>query len=180
MRHLRFAQGTPVLPTAGAGWLRALAAVCRGELASRWSETQREDFARRARRINYLSMEFLMGRALGNALDALNLVPAAREGVGGDRALADLFEHESDAALGNGGLGRLAACILDGMATLGLPGYGYGLRYEYGMFRQLILNGHQQEEPDHWLRDGHPWELERRELSQVVHFGGRAGDARAH
>ena len=173
MRHLRFAQGTPVLPTAAAGWLRALAAVCRGELASRWSETQREDFARRARRVNYLSMEFLMGRALANALDALDLVPAAKEGVGGDRALADLFEHESDAALGNGGLGRLAACFLDSMATLGVPAFGYGMRYQFGMFRQAIRDGRQVEQPDSWLQTGDHWFLERPEVRYPVGFGGR-------
>jgi starch phosphorylase len=173
MRHLRFAQGTPVLPTAPAGWLRALAAVCRGELASRWSETQREDFAHRARRINYLSMEFLMGRALANALDALDLLPAAKEGVGGDRALADLFEHESDAALGNGGLGRLAACFLDSMATLGMPAFGYGMRYQFGMFRQAIRDGRQVEQPDAWLAAGDHWCIARPEVRYPVGFGGR-------
>jgi starch phosphorylase len=177
MRHLRFAQGTPVLPTAAAGWLRALAAVCRGELASRWSETQREDFARRARRVNYLSMEFLMGRALANALDALDLVPAAKEGIGGERALADLFEHESDAALGNGGLGRLAACFLDSMATLGVPAFGYGMRYQFGMFRQAIRDGRQVEQPDAWLQAGDHWFLERPEVRYPVGFGGRVEGA---
>jgi len=173
MRHLRFAQGTSALPTASVGWLRALAAVCRGELASRWSETQREDFARRARRVNYLSMEFLMGRALGNALDALDLVPAAQEGVGGDRALADLFEHESDAALGNGGLGRLAACFLDSMATLGVPAFGYGMRYQFGMFRQAIRDGRQVEQPDAWLQSGDHWFIARPDIRYPVGFGGR-------
>ena len=173
MRHLRFAQGTPVLPASGAGWLRALAAVCRGELASRWSESQREDFANRARRINYLSMEFLMGRALGNALDALDLLPAAQEGVGGEHALADLFEHESDAALGNGGLGRLAACFLDSMATLGIPAFGYGMRYQFGMFRQAIRDGRQVEQPDAWLQAGDHWCIARPEVRYPVGFGGR-------
>ena len=173
MRHLRFAQGTPVLPASGAGWLRALAAVCRGELASRWSESQREDFAHRARRINYLSMEFLMGRALGNALDALDLLPAAQEGVGGEHALADLFEHESDAALGNGGLGRLAACFLDSMATLGIPAFGYGMRYQFGMFRQAIRDGRQVEQPDAWLQAGDHWCIARPEVRYPVGFGGR-------
>ncbi len=173
MRHLRFAQGTPVLPTAASGWLRALAAVCRGELANRWSETQREDFACRARRVNYMSMEFLMGRALGNALDALGLVPAAREGVGGDKALAELFEHESDAALGNGGLGRLAACFLDSMATLGVPAFGYGMRYQFGMFRQAIRDGRQVEQPDAWLQAGDHWCIARPDVRYPVGFGGR-------
>jgi len=173
MRHLRFAQGTPVLPTAPAGWLRALAAVCRGELASRWSETQREDFTRRARRINYLSMEYLMGRALANALDALGLEQAARESVGGARALADVVDRESDAALGNGGLGRLAACYLDSMATLGVPAFGYGMRYQFGMFRQAIRDGAQVEQPDAWLAAGDHWCIERPDIRYAVGFGGR-------
>jgi starch phosphorylase len=173
MRHLRFAQGTPVLPTAAAGWLRALAAVCRGELASRWSETQREDFARRARRINYLSMEYLMGRALANALEALGLEKAARESVGGARPLADVLDSESDAALGNGGLGRLAACYLDSMATLGVPAFGYGMRYQFGMFRQAIRDGAQVEQPDAWLAAGDHWCIERPDIRYAVGFGGR-------
>ena len=173
MRHLRFAQGRPELPDSPAGWLRALAAVCRGELASRWSETQREDFAQRSRRINYLSMEFLIGRALANALDALDLLPAAQEGVGGAAALAELFEHESDAALGNGGLGRLAACFLDSMATLGLPAFGYGMRYHFGMFKQAIDDGRQIEQPDAWLAAGDHWCIARPEVRYPVGFGGR-------
>ncbi len=173
IRYSRFAQGTPEMPTAAAGWLRALAAICRSELASRWSETQREDLSRRARRINYLSMEFLMGRALTNALDSLRLLPAAQEGVGGGQALAELLEKESDAALGNGGLGRLAACFLDSMATLGLPAFGYGMRYQFGMFAQAIRDGRQVELPDAWLRAGDHWCIERPEVCYPVHFGGR-------
>ncbi len=172
MRHMRFAQGMPERPSASAGWLRALAAVCRGELANRWSETQRDDFAHRARRINYLSMEFLMGRALANALDALDLLPAAREGIGGEETLAELFENESDAALGNGGLGRLAACFLDSMATLGLPAFGYGMRYQFGMFAQTIRDGRQVELPDAWLKAGDHWCIARQDISYPVGFGG--------
>ncbi|MCK7491122.1 MAG: glycogen/starch/alpha-glucan phosphorylase [Comamonadaceae bacterium] len=176
--HLRFAQGTPVLPTAGSGWLRALAAVRRGELASRWSETQREDFARGARRINYLSMEFLMEPGAGRkrARRARTWCSAAQEGVGGERALADLFEHESDAALGNGGLGRLAACFLDSMATLGVPAFGYGMRYQFGMFRQAIRDGRQVEQPDAWLQAGDHWFISRPDVRYPVGFGGRVED----
>jgi starch phosphorylase len=128
----------------------------------------------RTKRAYYLSMEFLMGRALGNAMLNLGLSHAVH------RALYDLgmrlepiADAEPDAGLGNGGLGRLAACFLDSCATLQLPVKGYGLRYEYGMFRQRVENGYQLEEPDHWLRDGFPWELERPEYTQRVHFGGR-------
>ena len=87
--------------------------------------------------------------------------------------LGDLLDEEPEPGLGNGGLGRLAACFLDSMATLGVPAYGYGIRYEYGMFHQQIEHGYQVEEPDHWLRDGNPWEVPRPEYEQTIHFGGR-------
>ena len=158
-----------------AAW-HALAAAAREALAERWAATQAAD-ARRAdgvRRVHYLSMEFLMGRALGNTVDALGLRDAAAAGLGADDAvsLAEAIEAEPDAALGNGGLGRLAACFLDSMATLGLPAFGYGLRYQHGMFRQVIQDGRQVELPEAWLRDGSPWELARPELRFTVGFGG--------
>jgi starch phosphorylase len=125
------------------------------------------------KRAYYLSMEFLMGRAMGNA--ALNLgiekqVAEALHDLGLE--MEELIEMEHDAGLGNGGLGRLAACFVDSCATLQLPVTGYGLRYEYGMFKQKIEAGRQVEMPDHWLRDGNPWELERPEFTQRVKFGG--------
>ena len=122
----------------------------------------------------YISMEFLMGRALGNAMLNLGLTGAVRDGLHAlGLVVEEIGEGEHDAGLGNGGLGRLAACFLDSCATLQLPVMGYGIRYEYGMFRQRINNGHQVEEPDHWLRDGNPWELERPEHTLRVCFGGR-------
>ncbi len=126
------------------------------------------------RRAHYLSLEYLIGRSLGNHLLNLDLHEPVDKAVK-DFAinLEEIEDTEPDAGLGNGGLGRLAACFLDSCATLGLPVTGYGLRYEYGMFKQHIDNGYQVEDPDHWMRDGHPWEVERPEYMQVVKFGGR-------
>jgi starch phosphorylase len=128
--------------------------------------------------VHYLSMEFLMGRALDNALAALGLHGEVAAALGPEApALAAILEHEPDAALGNGGLGRLAACFLDAFATLGLPSFGYGLRYEHGMFAQVIHEGRQLELPDPWLEHGNPWELVRPELRYEVGFGGHVTHA---
>jgi starch phosphorylase len=153
--------------------LHAAALASRTLLEQRWVATQQAD-ARRGRdtrRVHYLSMEFLMGRALGNALDALGL-RAPLQAELGDTKLGEVLEREPDAALGNGGLGRLAACFLDSFAELGLPSFGYGLRYEHGMFAQGIENGRQVERADDWLVHGNPWELPRHELRYPVGFGG--------
>ena len=152
----------------------ALALVLRDRLMERWKNTRYAYEENNVRRAHYMSLEFLMGRALGNAMLNLGVTDAAsaaleRYGI----QLEEIAEAEHDAGLGNGGLGRLAACFLDSCATLQLPVIGYGIRYEYGMFRQEIINGNQVEEPDHWLRNGNPWELERPEFTQRVHFGGR-------
>ena len=156
-------------------WLWAAAQASRALLAERWARTQAEDRAnRKARHVHYLSMEFLMGRALGNAVAALGLEAPLREATAAAGvALPDLLEREADAALGNGGLGRLAACFLDSFATLGLPSFGYGVRYQYGMFAQQIAGGRQVEAPDDWLKRGNPWEIQRPELRWFVGFGGR-------
>ncbi|RRQ22796.1 glycogen/starch/alpha-glucan phosphorylase [Thiohalobacter thiocyanaticus] len=152
----------------------ALAYAVRDRLMERWKATRAAYEKRNARRTCYLSLEFLMGRALGNAMLNLDITEPVRQVLQRyGLALEELAEAEHDAGLGNGGLGRLAACFLDSCATLQLPVLGYGLRYEYGMFRQEIVDGRQVEEPDHWLRDGHVWELERPEYTQRVHFGGR-------
>jgi len=158
--------------------LRAAAAACREALAQRWADTQAADAARGAaapvRRVHYLSMEFLMGRALSNALAALGLEGSLREQLDkSGQQLGNVLEREPDAALGNGGLGRLAACFLDSFAELGLPSFGYGLRYQYGMFAQGIQQGRQVEEPDDWMRLGQPWEVPRPELRYRVGFAGR-------
>ena len=170
-------------PTAWAS-LRAAAAACREELGARWLATQAQDRAGDApRRVHYMSMEFLMGRLLSNALSALGLDAAMREVLASaGLSLADVLDSEAEPGLGNGGLGRLAACFLDAFATLGLPSFGYGVRYEYGMFSQQIdAGGRQVEQPDHWLRLGNPWEIVRPELRYLIGFGGHVeanGEAR--
>jgi starch phosphorylase len=151
------------------------ALVLRDRLVERWRRTQHAYDETGCKQAYYLSLEFLMGRALGNALLNLDLEEASAEAMRNlGLELEVVQELESDAGLGNGGLGRLAACFLDSCATLQLPVTGYGIRYEYGMFRQRIEHGHQLEEPDHWLRNGNPWEIERPEYTVRVKFGGRA------
>ncbi|MGE0314704.1 MAG: glycogen/starch/alpha-glucan phosphorylase [Lautropia sp.] len=152
---------------------QAAAQVVRDRLVSRWMDTTRRQYAQDVKRIYYLSMEFLVGRTFSNALHALGLYDefaGALEDIGLEIGM--LADEEHDAALGNGGLGRLAACFLDSMATLDLPGYGYGIRYDYGMFAQRIHDGWQVEMPDDWLKDGSPWEFARAERTFEVHFGG--------
>jgi starch phosphorylase len=151
--------------------MNGVAHLARERLSQRWVAAQSAQ--RGSRRVCYLSMEFLMGRTLGNALAALDL--AGDVGAALHRRaqqLEDIEQHEADAALGNGGLGRLAACFLDSMATLGLPSIGYGIRYEYGMFAQSIVDGRQVEHPDPWLGDGSPWEFPRLGVHYPVRFGG--------
>ncbi|MCG7975506.1 MAG: glycogen/starch/alpha-glucan family phosphorylase, partial [Candidatus Thiodiazotropha taylori] len=153
---------------------KALALTVRDRLIERWKLTRSHYEESDCKRTFYLSLEFLMGRTLSNAILNLDISKEV------DQAFIELGinldhirESEPDAGLGNGGLGRLAACFLDSCATLQLPVRGYGLRYEYGMFRQHIANGQQIEDPDHWLRDGNPWELERPEYTQQIKFCGR-------
>jgi len=152
----------------------ALALAIRDRLVDGWIRTSVTYHKTGAKRAYYLSMEYLIGRAMGNNVINLQLDEPVRKamkelGLSWD----DLRDIERDAGLGNGGLGRLAACFLDSLATLQLPGYGYGVRYDYGIFRQEIKDGYQVEEPDNWLRYGNPWEIERPESQFEVHFGGR-------
>ncbi len=152
---------------------QALAHVARDRLVERRTRTALYMEENDMRRVSYLSLEFLMGRLLRNTLLNLGIDSEAAKALDdiGIR-LEDVYERETDAGLGNGGLGRLAACFLDSCATLQLPVMGYGIRYHYGMFHQRIENGHQVEYPDAWLRDGFPWEIERSEYSQTIRFGG--------
>jgi starch phosphorylase len=152
----------------------ALALAVRDRLVERWIRTQDAYYAQDAKRVYYLSLEYLMGRTLGNALVNLGLLDEASRALHdlGYR-LEDLREAEWDAGLGNGGLGRLAACFLDSLATLGYPSYGYGLRYDYGIFHQRIVDGAQVEVPDAWLRYGNPWEIPRPGDRFRVQFYGR-------
>lgn len=150
------------------------ALATRDRLIDRMIETEERYRQSDAKRLYYLSMEFLMGRALGNSLINLKAYNACKEGLiqlGVD--LEEISELEPDAALGNGGLGRLAACFLDSLATLDMPGYGYGINYEYGLFKQSILNGYQKEEPDHWVAYGTPWQICRQDETLRIHVYGR-------
>jgi starch phosphorylase len=156
----------------------ALAYALRDRIMDRWIQTQQAYHRANVKRVYYLSMEFLLGRSLLNNLVNMGMDDECREtlkllGIDWDSFL----DLEPDAGLGNGGLGRLAACFLDSLATLGYPAIGCGLRYEYGIFRQVIREGAQVEEPDHWLRLGHPWEFARPEYMIPVHFGGRVEHA---
>ena len=160
---------------------KALAMAVRDRLMERWKQTQDAYDRAECKRVGYLSLEFLMGRTLGNAMLNLGITDAATAALYDlGLEIEELEESEPDAGLGNGGLGRLAACFLDSCATLQLPVKGYGIRYEYGMFRQEIENGFQVEEPDHWLRNGNAWEMERPEYTQRIPFGGRTEFYRDH
>ncbi len=151
----------------------AFANAVRDRIVERWINTQEEYTQQNTKRVYYLSLEFLIGRLLGNNVINLKADQLCRDalkeyGINWN----DLRDYETDAGLGNGGLGRLAACYLDSMSTLDLAGMGYGLRYDFGIFRQKIVDGQQVEEPDQWLKDGYPWEMARPEYSQLVNFGG--------
>ena len=173
-RHLLATVGAMPGETTPVDMMHAIAQVAREHLSRRWVTTEASDRAAKARRVYYLSMEFLIGRTLGNAIAALGL-EGEMSAQARQRAmrLEEVAATEADAALGNGGLGRLAACFLDSMATLGYAGYGYGIRYEFGIFEQEIKNGWQVERPDEWLRFGNPWEYVRPEYAVSVSFGGR-------
>ncbi|MEM8588944.1 MAG: glycogen/starch/alpha-glucan phosphorylase [Pseudomonadota bacterium] len=154
-------------------WFTSVAFAVRDRLVDQWMASTRSYYERDQKRVYYLSLEFLIGRSLENSMANLGIVEACREAlqeVGVD--LETLFETESDAALGNGGLGRLAACFLDSMATVGIAGYGYGIRYQYGLFKQSFDNGWQIEQPEDWLRGGNPWEFERPEVAYPIDFFG--------
>uniref|UniRef100_A0A0N4ZWW1 Alpha-1,4 glucan phosphorylase n=2 Tax=Parastrongyloides trichosuri TaxID=131310 RepID=A0A0N4ZWW1_PARTI len=173
-RHLHFSVIKDRNVATQRDYFTALALTVRDHLVSRWIRTQQYYYEKDPKRVYYLSLEFYMGRTLSNTMINLGVQAACDEALyqlGLD--IEDLQEIEEDAGLGNGGLGRLAACFLDSMATLGIPAYGYGLRYEYGIFKQLISDGWQVEEPDNWLRYGNPWEKARPEYMLPVSFYGR-------
>ncbi|MCM1289034.1 MAG: glycogen/starch/alpha-glucan family phosphorylase, partial [Clostridium sp.] len=152
---------------------QAVAYAVKDDIIDRWIATQKEYEKQNVKTVYYLSMEFLMGRALGNNLINLTCheqIKEALDELGFD--LNVIEDQEPDAALGNGGLGRLAACFLDSLATLGYPAYGCGIRYRYGMFKQAIKDGYQVEKPDNWLKDGNPFEVRRSEYVAEVKFGG--------
>ncbi|MCB2101960.1 MAG: glycogen/starch/alpha-glucan phosphorylase [Rhodobacterales bacterium] len=155
-------------------WFYALAYLVRGVLSERYIRSGRRLHESNAKRVYYLSMEYLIGRSLTKQLIDLGMMDTVRQVMTDLGQDYDVIETcEPDAALGNGGLGRLAACFLDSLATLALPGLGYGIRYDYGMFTQRIDHGRQVEEPETWLRHGNPWEFERPDVTYQVRFGGR-------
>ncbi|PWC14713.1 glycogen phosphorylase [Brenneria corticis] len=171
---LMFAVGKDPAIATKHDWLNATLLAVRDRMVERWLRSNRAQLSQDVRQVYYLSMEFLLGRTLSNALLAMGLyddLNAALDGMGLE--LEDLLQEENDPGLGNGGLGRLAACFLDSLATLALPGRGYGIRYEYGMFKQNIVNGQQAESPDYWLEYGNAWEFVRHSTRYKVRFGGR-------
>ena len=172
--HLRFSRARDEYAATPQDCYSGLALTTRDRLIERWVKTQQTYYKQKAKRVYYLSLEFLIGRTLGNSLINLEMydeTDKAMHELG--HSLEDLREREWDAGLGNGGLGRLAACFLDSLATLELPAVGYGIRYEYGIFFQTIQDGYQIETPDNWLRLGNDWEFPRAEFIYMVNFYGR-------
>lgn len=170
---LIFSLGCPPADATRTNWLNAALLVVRDLAAERWLQTTRYLRRENLRRVYYLSMEFLMGRALSNALIAEDVYDALREALAElGQDLNDIIAEEGDPGLGNGGLGRLAACFMDSLATLRIPAMGYGIRYEYGMFRQDIENGKQIERPDTWTEQDIAWQFRRPSKHYVIRFGG--------
>ena len=154
-------------------WFEAIALATRDRLVEKWMDHTRKIYREDKKRVYYLSLEFLIGRLLFDNLCNLGIQDVARAAM--DELGVDLDRIrglEADAALGNGGLGRLAACFMESMATLGLAAHGYGIRYEHGLFRQSIVDGWQLEQTEIWLDFGNPWEFERPEVSYLIGFGG--------
>jgi starch phosphorylase len=172
--HIVSYLGNDYLPPRKDTFYPGLAFSVRDRLIEDWLKTQRSFYSKKTKRIYYLSLEFLPGRFLMNYITNLQIKNECLQTLDDvDFTLEDLAEEEWDAGLGNGGLGRLASCYMDSMATLKLPAYGYGIRYDYGIFFQKIVNGYQVERSDNWLRGGNPWEIERRGFLYEVKFYGR-------
>jgi len=173
LKHLEYTQGKDNFSVTRHDLYLALARSVRDLLVERWRDTQQAYYDQDAKRVYYISMEFMIGRSLGNSLINLDLVDVWRDILKElNLDLACLEELEEEAGLGNGGLGRLAACFLDSLATLSIPAYGYGIRYEYGIFSQRIVDGAQVEVPDNWLRYDNPWEFGRKEHLHAIRFYG--------
>ena len=174
LNHLKYSLAKDEFSATDHDRYYALALAVRDRLVDGWIRTSVAYHEKKVKRAYYLSMEYLIGRAMGNNVINLQIDDVVRQAMEELGLSWDfLRDIERDAGLGNGGLGRLAACFLDSLATLQLPGYGYGVRYDYGIFRQEIKDGYPVEEPDNWLRYGNPWEIERPESQFEVHFGGR-------
>src|SRR5262245_6789493 len=178
-RHVRYSLGLRPEECTPHGLFHALGLAVRDLMIERGLETYDRYAAADTKRVYYLSMEYLVGRSLENNLRNLGLFTACEAALRRlGYSLADALDSEPDAALGNGGLGRLAACFLDSMATLSLPGYGYGINYEFGLFRQAIQGGEQREKPDQWRALGTPWLIERDDLACAVPVYGRVDHER--
>ena len=171
--HLMSFQGRDPERSGAPDVYKALAYTMRDLMVKKWISTQKTFYAKEKKRVYYLSLEFLIGRSLGNSMINLGILDEAKQAVaelGFD--MSEIRNQEEDAALGNGGLGRLAACFMDSIATLKIPAYGYGIRYEYGLFFQQLVDGYQVEGPDNWLQNGTPWEFERQmPVFKVKFFG---------
>lgn len=174
LHHVMSFQGRDPTRAGKSDIYKALAYTLRDIMVEKWIHTQKSYYEKEKKRVYYLSLEFLIGRSLSNAIINLGIHNQVEEAVGElGYDLNLLAEEEEDAALGNGGLGRLAACFMDSIATLKIPAYGYGIRYEYGLFQQKLIDGYQVENPDNWLRYGTPWEFDRKLPLFPVHFYGR-------
>jgi glycogen phosphorylase len=173
LSKLRLAIGKDAGMATRHDWYMAAALALRDRIVHRWLAAEKESYDAGLKRVYYLSLEFLIGRLFSDALNNMGLLKVFETALGDiGPGLAELRQCEPDAALGNGGLGRLAACFMESMATLAIPAIGYGIRYDFGLFRQIINDGWQQEYPDVWLSFGNPWEFQRPEVAYHVHFGG--------
>ena len=173
LRHLIYSVGKDEQHAVARDWCVALSLATRDQMVEGWIDTTRRIYKKKQKRVYYLSMEFMIGRMLEDSLTNLGLMSDAKaffDGQGLD--FTNVLHAEHDAALGNGGLGRLAACFMDSMSTTGVAGMGYGIRYQHGIFRQDIEDGWQMEEPEDWLVQGNAWEFRRSEVVYNVDFGG--------
>jgi starch phosphorylase len=172
--HLLYSVGKEAINATARDWFMAAAYTVRDRVSERWMPTLNRYYEQDQKRVYYMSMEFLIGRTLSNSMINLGIYDTVKAAIGElGLDFDEVVGWEVEAALGNGGLGRLAACLLDSMATLGIAGFGYGIRYDYGMFTQHVENGWQVESPENWLRYGNPWEFPRPGVIFPVHFGGR-------
>jgi len=179
LRHVRYTLVRPTSELQPVDYLKPVSLAIRDRIVDRMLETEARFRHKDAKRLYYLSMEFLMGRSLGDNLSNLRIEELCREVLGGfGVSLDEVLESESDAGLGNGGLGRLAACFLESLATLGMPGYGYGIDYEYGLFKQEIVGGFQREKPDRWKANGTPFQIEHPEEAISIPLYGRLDSQR--
>ena len=172
--HLLYSVGKEPVNASARDWFMAAAYAVRDRVTERWMPTLNRYYEEDKKRVYYMSMEFLIGRTLSNAMINLGIHDQVKQAIGElGLDFDEVVGWEVEAALGNGGLGRLAACLLDSMAALGIPGFGYGIRYDYGMFTQHVEHGWQVESPENWLRYGNPWEFARPGVIYPVRFGGR-------